>query len=207
MIRYAARLPFAVSLVLFFAGRAAAAADLELRYAALERLIAEQLFTQDGRRYVRGTPSAHCRYAYLEAPRLSAAASGGSDGINGRLKIAAKFSGRSAMDVLGRCMGMGDSFDLTILASPVARKGVIAMDDVRVSTVKDSYYIRRVRAALSESFGKDFKIDVRDQARKLLEQPAGDSHYKQELSDFDLSAVRVTPEALVLVVEFKLVVK
>ncbi len=111
------------------------------------------------------------------------------------------------MDVLGRCMGMGDSFDLTILASPVARKGVIAMDDVQVTTLKDSYYIRRVRQALGDSFSKEFKIDVRDQAKKLLEQPAGNSTYKQELSDFDLSAVRVTPEALVLVVEFKLVVK
>jgi hypothetical protein len=200
MTRNRARLPW-VFLVLFFAGRAAAA-DLELRYAALERLIAEQLFTQDGRRYVRGTPAAHCQFAYLEAPHLAAA-----DGAEGRLRITAKFSGRSAMDVLGRCMGMGDSFDLTILASPVARKGAIAMDDVRVSTVKDSYYIRRVRAALTQSFGKDFKIDVRDQAKKLLEQPAGNSSYKQELSDFDLSAVRVTSEALVLVVEFKLVVK
>jgi len=199
MIRNAAS---AVCLFVFFVGPAAAA-DLELRYAALERLIAEQLFTQDGRRYVRGTPAAHCQYAYLEAPHL-AAASGGADG---RLKFTAKFSGRSAMGLLGRCVGMGDSFDLTILASPVARKGAIAMDDVHVSTVKDSYYIRRVRAALTDSFGRDFKFDVRDQAKKLLEQPAGNSSYKQELSDFDLSAVRVTPEALVLVVEFKLVVK
>ncbi len=202
MIRNAARLPFAVSLVLFFVGRAVAA-DLEVRYAALERLIGEQLFTQDGRRYVRGTPATPCKYAYLAAPHL--ASTGNS--ADGRLKITAKFSGRSAMDVLGRCMGMGDSFDLTILASPVARKGVIAMDDVRISTVKDSYYIRRVRAALTDSFAKDFKIDVRDQAKKLLEQPSGNSSYKQELSDFDLSAVRVTQEALVLVVEFKLVVK
>jgi hypothetical protein len=199
MFRFPARLFLAIFLVM-----PALAADLELRYAALERLIAEQLFTQDGRRYVRGTPATPCQYAYLEAPHLSSAASPGSDG---RLKITAKFSGRSAMDVLGRCMGMGDSFDLTILASPVARKGVIAMDDVHVTTMKDSYYIRRVRTALTESFGKDFKIDVRDQAKKLLEQPAANSSYKQELSDFDLSAVRVTPEALVLVVEFKLVVK
>jgi hypothetical protein len=202
MIRNAARLPSAVTLVLFFA-TPAFAADLELRYAAIERLISQQLFTQDGRRYVRGTPAAHCQYAYLEAPHLAAAA----DGADGRLKITAKFSGRSAVDVFGRCMGMGDSFDLTILASPVARKGVIAMDGVLVSTVKDSYYIRRVRAALTESFSKEFKIDIRDQAKKLLEQPAGNSSYKQELTDFDLSAVRVTPEALVLVVEFKLVVK
>lgn len=198
MIRNAARLLLAISL-----SGPAFAADLELRYAALERLIAEQLFTQDGRRYVRGTPGTPCQYAYLAAPHLAAAA----DGADGRLKITAKFSGRSAVDVLGRCMGMGDSFDLTILASPVARKGVIAMDDVRVSTVKDSYYIRRVRDALTKSFSKEFKIDIREQAKNLLEQPGGNSSYKQELTDFDLSAVRVTPEALVLVVEFKLVVK
>jgi hypothetical protein len=220
----------------------ALAADLEVRYAALERLIGEQLFTQDGRRYVKGTPDARCEYAYLEAPHLSAgaavgggagaavgggagaaaggsagAAAGGSAGAgagggaadapNGRLKITAKFSGRSALGMLGRCVGMGDSFDVTIVASPVARKGVIAMDDVRISTVKDSYYIRRVRAALTDSFSKEFRIDLRNQAKKLLEQPAGDSTYSRELSDFDLSAVRVTPEALVLVVEFKLVVK
>jgi hypothetical protein len=136
MFRSPARLFLAI-----FLSVPALAADLELRYAALERLIGEQLFTQDGRRYVRGTPATRCQYAYLETPRLSAAAA------DGRLKVVAKFSGRSAVDVLGRCMGMGDSFDLTIVASPVARKGVIAMDDVHVSTVKDSYYIRRVRAA------------------------------------------------------------
>jgi hypothetical protein len=104
-------------------------------------------------------------------------------------------------------VGLGDSFDLTILVSPIARKGAIAMDDVQVTTAKDSYYIRRVRAALKDSFAKEFKIDIRDQAKKLLEQPGSSSTYKQELTDFDLSAVRVTPEALVLVVEFKLVVK
>lgn len=188
--------------LLLLAVTPALAADLELRYAALERLVAQQLFTQDGRRYVKGTPAAKCQYAYLEAPRFSAA-----DKAEGRLKITAKFSGRSAMDVLGRCVGMGDSFDLTILASPVARKGVIAMDNVQVTTVKDSYYIRRVREVLTQSFGKDFKLDVRDQAKKLLEQPSGNASYQQELNAFDLNDVRVTADALVLVVEFKLVVK
>lgn len=178
------------------------AADLELRYGALERLVAEQLFTQDGRRYVKGTPAAKCQYAYLEAPRFAAV-----DNAQGRLKISAKFSGRSSVDVFGRCVGLGDSFDLTIQASPVARKGVIAMDNVQVTTVKDSYYIRRVRQALRDSFSTEFKIDVRDQAKKLLEQPRDKASYAQELASFDLSEVRVTPEALVLVVEFKLVVK
>src|SRR5690242_3426467 len=94
------------------------AANLELRYGALERLIAEQMFTQEGRRYVRGTPGARCQFAYLEAPHIGAA-----EGPAGRLRLDARFSGRSAMDLFRRCIGMGDSFDLTIQASPVVRKG------------------------------------------------------------------------------------
>jgi hypothetical protein len=178
-------------------------ANLELRYGALERLIAEQLFTQDGRRYVRGDAKAHCQYAYLEAPHISSS----SGVVGGQLKISAKFSGRSALDVFGKCVGMGDSFDLIIVASPVVRKGAIGMDNVQVSTVKDSYYIRRVREGVRQSFAKDFKIDVRDQARKLLEQPSPNATVQQELAGFDLNAVQVTRDALVLEIDFKLVVK
>src|SRR5208283_1804207 len=81
------------------------AASLQLRYDALERIVAEQLFTQEGRRYVRGTAATKCQFAYLETPHVSAE--------NGRLKVTARFSGRTALDVFGHCVGLGDSFDLT----------------------------------------------------------------------------------------------
>jgi|SRR5580704_17468808 hypothetical protein len=175
-------------------------ADLEIRYSALERMIASQMFTQEGRRYVRGNRAAKCQYAYLEAPKLSAAGT--------RLQMAARFSGSSAMDLFSRCVGMGDSFNVTITALPVPRKGAIAFQDTQVSTPKDSYYIRRVRSAMMRTFDQDFKIEIRDQARRLLEQPATTgSVYQQELKDLDLNAIRVTPDALVLVVDFKLIVK
>lgn len=175
-------------------------ADLEIRYSALERMIAAQMFTQEGRRYVRGSQAAKCQYAYLEAPKLSAAGE--------RLQVAARFSGRSAMDLFSRCVGMGDSFDLTVTAVPVPRKGAIAFQDTQVTSLKDSYYVRRVRSAMTRSFNQDFRIEIRDQARRLLEQPATPgSVYQQELKDLDLNAIRVTPDALVLVVDFKLVVK
>lgn len=185
--------------LLALAGQALSA-DLEIRYSALERMVAAQMFTQEGRRYVRGNQAARCQYAYLEAPRLSAA--------NGRLQVDARFSGSSALDLFSRCVGMGDSFNLTVTAVPVPRKGTIGFDNAQVSTPRDSYYIRRVRTALAQSFDKDFKIDIRDQARRLLEQPASSSAlYQQELKDLDLTGIRVTPDALVLVIDFKLVVK
>jgi len=170
----------------------AAAAELELRYATLERIIAEQLFTQEGRHYVRGSKSTRCQFAYLEAPHI--------DADNGRLRVKARFSGRSALDVFGGCVGLGDSFDLTLTAVPATKNGAIVFNDVSVSTPKDSYYIRRVRTALARSISKDFKIEVRDHARTLM-APAG------ELTAFDLAEIHVTPDSLVLVIEFKLVVK
>jgi hypothetical protein len=112
------------------------------------------------------------------------------------------------MDLFSRCVGMGDSFNVTITAVPVPRKGAITFQDTQVSTAKDSYYIRRVRSAMMRTFDQDFKIEIRDQARRLLEQPATTgSVYEQELKDLDLNAIRVTPDALVLVVDFKLIVK
>lgn len=62
-----------------------------------------------------------------------------------------------------------------------------------------------MRAALAQSISKDFKIEIRDQAWKLLEQSS--AAYQQEVASFDLGEIRVTPESIVLVVEFRLVVK
>jgi hypothetical protein len=174
------------------------AADIELRFDTLERIIADQVFTQDGRKYVHGTPATKCQFAYLEKPRIGAE--------NGLLRVGARFSGRTAFDVFGGCIGLGDSFDLTIVAAPTVRSGAMGFKDVHVTTTKDSYYIRRVRTALTQAFGKDVKIDVKDQARKILEQTREGASYKAELASFDLTEVRVKPDALVLVVEFRLVV-
>lgn len=173
------------------------AADLELRFGALQRILSEQMFTQDGRHYVRGSKSSKCQFAYLEKPQLDA------DGE--RLRVAARFSGRSAVGMFGGCVGLGDSFDLTMTALPVVKDGAIALRDVKIATPRDSYYIRRVRAALAASVAKDFKIEVRDQARKLLESAGG--AYQSQMESFDLTGIRLTPDALVLAVEFRLLIK
>jgi hypothetical protein len=190
-------------MLLLFSGIPAWAAELELRYAAIERVIADQLFSQDGRLYVRGNKSTRCKFAYLESPHVGA--------TNGRLRVSARFSGRTALDMMGACVGLGDSFDFTMIASPIVKNGALAFKDVSVSTPRDSFYIRRVRLALIDSFSRDFKIDVRDRARLLLEQPLGQAApkplYQRELASFDLRDVRVQPDALVLVMDFRLVVK
>jgi len=187
------------ALLVFLFALPAVAADLELRYSALERLISAQVFTEDGRKWVKGSAKTPCQFAYLEHPRI------GGDGD--RVKIVAKFTGRSAIGLLGGCVGLGDAFDFTLTALPVPSNGAISLQDVKVATERDSFYIRRVRQALQLNFGKDFKIQVKDQAKRLLEQPQAGAAFQQELSAFNLNGVRVHADALVLEVEFKLVVK
>ncbi|HLX46416.1 MAG TPA: hypothetical protein VKR43_23375 [Bryobacteraceae bacterium] len=173
------------------------ASELELRFTALEHILADQLFTQEGRHYVRGNRTTKCQFAYLESPRI--------DNDNGKLRIAARFSGRSALDLFGGCVGLGDSFNLTITATPIPRKDAIALSDVKITATKDNYYIRRVRQAMSQSMARDFKLEIRDQARRLLEQ--AHEGYKQELASFTLTEIRLTPDSLILAIDFRLLVK
>src|SRR5271165_3390695 len=93
------------------------AVELHLQFGALERMIAEAVFTQDGRRYVYHDKSNKCNFAYLEKPQIQ--------GAGGRLRIRAKFTGRSALNVIGQCVGLGDAFMVVVTAVPQYRNGNI----------------------------------------------------------------------------------
>ena len=138
------------------------AAEIELRFDALERIISEQVFTQEGRKYVRGTPATKCQFAYLEKPRI------GAD--NGLLRVSARFSGRTRAGFVrrlhrsGRFVRLVDHRNAGGAQWRAGIQGREGFDD------QGFFYIRRVRAALTQSFSKDVKIEVKDQARKILEQ-------------------------------------
>ena len=180
-------------------------AELEIHYTAIQKILAQEVFTQDGRRYVKGGPAAKCSFAYLEHPELH--------GDNGRLVLKAHFTGRSALDVLGRCIGLGDSFDVYITASPYYHNQSIGLKDVKVESrtphgePRTGYYIRRVCAALGDSLRKQFDYPVAGQAKKLLEQTAPQAVYRQELLDFKVPQIQVGPDALVVTIDFRLAVK
>lgn len=176
------------------------AVDLEIQFGVLERLIGDQAFTAEGRRYVQGNKDQHCRYAYLENPKLS--------GIGDRMQLKVKFTGQTALDMFGHCVGVGDSFDLTIIAKPVVDKsGEVGFESFQVMTPRDSFYIRRVRGALVETLNKEFKLDIMAQTRKLVEAPQPVGRFQQQISGLTLGGVRVTADALVLAVDFKVTVK
>jgi hypothetical protein len=178
----------------------ARAVELHVKFGALERMLSDQLFTQEGRRYVRGSKTAKCNFAYLEKAHVQSNA--------GRLLIHARFTGRSAANLLGQCVGLGDAFDLTITATPHYRDGNLGMRDVTVtSDSKNGFYIRRVCEAMAASLVRDFRYPLDPVAQKMLEDPGSQPAYQRELKHFNVTEIRVTEDALVLVLDFQLTIR
>jgi hypothetical protein len=178
----------------------ARAVELHIQYNALERMLSETVFTQDGRRYVHGDKNNKCNFAYLEKPHVR--------GEGGRLVIRARFTGRSALNALGVCVGLGDAFDVVLAATPEFHDGNVELTKVAAtSDGKTGYYIRRVCTALSASLGKEFRYPLSSQFQKALEDPSIQRTYPRQLKNFKVPEIRVTDEALVLVVDFELTVK
>jgi hypothetical protein len=176
------------------------AVELHLQYGALERMIADAVFTQDGRRYVHNDKSNKCNFAYLEKPQIQ--------GADGHLRIRAKFTGRSALDVVGQCVGLGDAFMVVVTATPQYRNGNIVLQNVVASSEgKTGIYIRKVCSILGASLERDFKYPLASEAKRILEDASSQPGFKRELRDFQVPAIRVSDDALIIRTDFALVVK
>jgi len=178
----------------------AGAVELHIQFGALERMLAKQLFTEDGRKYVRGNAKTRCNFAYLEHPQI--------EGADGLLHIRAKFTGRSALNMLGQCVGVGDAFTVLIAARPQYRDGHIGLASVTApSDGRTGFYIRRVCGSLASSLGRDFRYPLAAEAQKALQDPGTQPEYQRELRKFRVPDIRVTEDALIIEVDFELTVK
>ena len=187
-------------LLLLAVTTAASAVEIHLQFGALERMLGEQVFTQEGRRYVHGAKSNKCNFAYLEKPQVR--------GDAGRLRILAHFTGRAALNLIGQCVGMGDAFDVVITAAPVYKSGAVGLQEVKVASAgKASYYIRKVCTAMESSLAHDFKYPLERDAQALLESPGLQPQYKREVRKFNVPEIRVSDDALVLTVDFEMTIK
>lgn len=188
-----------VAALALIGARPAHAVELQFYFSALQRILAEQMFTQDGRLYVRGDQKNNCDFAFLEKPVVAA--------DNARLIIKARFSGQAGQTFFGHCFGFGgDSFDVVISAVPQYRDGSLALRDVRVDAPgRDSFYVRRVRAGMADSLSKRFKYPIATEAKRVLEESK--PPVRRELRRFDVREIRVLPDSVVVVLDFQLAIR
>jgi hypothetical protein len=145
--------------------RKAAALGLVVGYPVLERAVADQLFADQGRYYLAGGSSDECSYAFLESPHLG--------GEAGSLVLRAHFSGRAGTDVLGQCVGPGDSFDVVLRGHPRFEGGVVFLADAEVEVPDRPFYTELVRQALQGSVASSLRYDLGEELRKVAKGAEG----------------------------------
>lgn len=175
------------------------ALELQIRYPLLERQLSQQLFTQDGRRYVKGSAANRCNFAYLASPRFSSR--------DGQLLITAQFSGRSSLDLLGKCVGFGDSFEFEVLSGLATDKGTLRILNPQVRILsRDTFYSRQVAKALQRSVGDVIRYPIREEIQKLLVAASANSPYRIQIPDVAIRSVSILPDSLLIEVDARFVV-
>ena len=188
------------AILLASAWPALAQVELHLTFGVLETVIGAQVFTDDGRRYVKGSKDKRCSFAYLETPRLSEA--------DGRLVVRAKFSGRNAMTLFGQCVGLGDSFDVVIRMTPYAEKSLLRIRQVEVtSDGKRGVYARGVCKQLAATIPRVLIYDFAPEFKRALEAEQTGAPFQKSVDDLIVQAINVSKEALVLQLGFKMTIR
>jgi hypothetical protein len=186
--------------LLLFLTIAAPAIEIEIRFPLLEKQLAQQFFSQDGRRYVKGTPKTKCNFAYLAEPHFSSRDS--------KLLIQAKFTGKSSMDLLGKCIGFGDSFDFEVLSDLSTKDGTLVLANPSVKILsRDTYYSRQVLKALKGSIGDAIRYPIRDEMRKLLAAGSASTPYKISIPKVEIRAVQILQDSLLVDIDTRFIVE
>lgn len=179
---------------------ALAQVELHLTFGVLQKVIGGQVFTDDGRKYVKGSKDKRCSFAYLENPRVGEA--------DGRLVVRAKFSGRSAMTVLGQCVGLGDSFEVVIRMTPYAEKSLLRLRDVDVtSDGKRGVYVRAVCKQLAATLPRVLIYDFAPDFKRALEAEQPGVPFHKSVDNLNVQTIGVSREALVLQLGLKLTLR
>ena len=155
-------------LLLALAAGPARAGEVFFSHASIARALSFAQMTNEGRWFLQGASVDDCSYALLQDPRVDA------DGD--RLRITLLFAGRGGVRIAGRCVGPGDSFDVSIAGVPGFSRGELVLSDMRLEA-PDRPYFRVVRPLLERTLRDRLRFPFRSAAegalRELSQQTGG----------------------------------
>ena len=100
------------------------ASELFFAHGAVARALYDGLMVSEGRWFIQGQSPEDCSHVFLQDPRV--------DAVESRLRITFLLSGRAAAAVGARCVGAGDSFDISVTGVPTFAEGELLLADPRV---------------------------------------------------------------------------
>ena len=171
------------------AGAPARAAEIVLEPSAVQKLVVESLFRDNGRFYLqRGACS-----AFLDSPAVTLTA--------GRVVIRSHLSARLGMDFGDSCAGVDLASWATVSGVPSAQGTAVRLGDVRIEDVGDANTRVVLNSGLVPTLPAAFELDVLKAVRQMLQ--GTNSQLQVDVQSLHIDSVRVVDNRLSVRFDFK----
>jgi len=181
----------AVLLAAFVAG--AQAAEITLERSAVEKLVAQTLFTNAGRYDLQG---GSC-FAYLEKPSVELK--------DGRIRIRSYLNSRIGVDMGNACLGVSFASWTVASGRPVASGGMVRLEDLRIDGVDDPTARLVLESGLLPSLPRAIELDVLGAVKSMLQNSG--AQLQTTVESFQIEAATVADNRLAVRFNFRLVAK
>lgn len=176
------------SLFALFATPRAHAIGIKISSDALERTLNKQLFTADGRYYLKGKPDAAC-YVYAEAPVVTF--------HDDRVWVHIKTHSKLGTAIHGACLGVGLTADADVSVVPDAQGETIGFRDARIEHLSTSRELNIFLVPfLNGKLPQQMKINAADFVRQILAQSAPATGFTLTLDDLKIHSMQVDHNSL-----------
>ena len=167
----------------------ARAAEIVLAQSAVQKLVVESLFRDNGRYYLqRGACS-----AYLENPAVTLA--------GGRVVIRSHLSARLGMDFGDSCAGVDLATWATVSGEPSAQGTTVRLANIRIDDVGDPNTRIVLNSGLLPTLPGAVELDVLKAVRAMLQGASG--QLQVDVLAVDIESVRVADNKLSVRFDFK----
>ena len=172
---------------------AARAADIVLELSAVEKLVAQTLFSNNGRYDLVKGPC----FSYLDKPSVTVQ--------NGRLKIRSFLTSRVGVPQGTSCMGVAFTSWTEVSGKPVARGGSVVLGDIRIDKVDDPNLRLVLESGLVPALPRVVELDVLKAVRSMLQSAGG--QFEANVDAFNIDTVTAEDNRLAVRFDFKLVAR
>jgi len=173
-------------------GARAPASELQISRDAVQALVLQTLFGDQGRWYLL---KGNC-FAYLERPRIGLAA--------GRLLIDGHLASRVGLDVGNSCVGSEFASDVRLSGRFVAAGSQITLNDIRIDSVKDEstrQALELLQSAAGASLPRAVDIDLLQLLKPTM---VAGTAIRVAVTGLDVTAVTTQPDKVTVEFEMKL---
>ena len=175
--------------VALLSSTAAPGAEIVLEQSAVQKLVVESLFKDNGRFYIqRGA----CN-AFLDNPAVTLAA--------GRVVIRSHLSARLGMDFGDSCAGVDLASWATVSGEPSAQGTTVRLANIRIEDVGDANTRIVLDSGLVPTMPGALELDVLKAVRSMLQGASG--HLQVDVQSLSIESVRIADNRLTVRFDFK----